>query len=104
MQGKITITTNAIENVAMFKDFGMKLQNQDCMTEKIHPLLHYVGETPQMVRNMVLPCTIRLSPLTPSPYPGTTRLSHHKDDNSRSLGSAKTLGHALFATWPNPKR
>lgn len=91
----VKITTNAIENVVMFKDFGMKLQNQNCMTEEIHPLLHYVGETPQMVRNMVLPCTIRLSTLTPSPYPRTIRLSHHEDDNSRPLGSA---------TWPNPKR
>jgi len=53
----------------MFKDLGMKLQNQNCMTEEKHPLLHYLGETPQMVRNVVLPCTIRLSPLTPSLLP-----------------------------------
>ena len=79
------------------------------MTEEIYPLLHYLGETPQTVRNVVLPCTIRLSPLTPSPlptftqqYPGTTRLSHHEDDNCRSLGSAKTQGHALFAYLLTP--
>jgi hypothetical protein len=51
----------------MFKDLGMKLQNQNCMTEEIHPLLYYLGETPQMVRNVVLPCSIRLSPVTPFP-------------------------------------
>jgi len=70
------------------------------MTEEVHPLLHYLGETPQMVTNVVLPCTIRLS----QQYPGTTRLSHYEDDNCRSLRSAKTPGHVLFATWPNPKR
>ena len=65
----VQTTDNAIENVVMFKDLGMKLQNQNCMTEEIHPLLHYLCETLQMVRNVVLSCTIKLPPLTPSPLP-----------------------------------
>jgi len=65
----VKTANNAIQNVVRFKDLQLKLQNQNCMTEEIHPLLHYLGGTPKMVRNVVLPCTIRLSPLTPSPLP-----------------------------------
>lgn len=63
----VKATNNSFENVVKFKDLGMKLQNQNCMTEEIHPLLHYLDETPQMVSNVVLPCPITLSPPTPSP-------------------------------------
>jgi hypothetical protein len=51
------------------------------MNEEIHPFFHYLGETPQLVSNVVLPCPIGLSTLTPSQLPALYNSTHVPKDS-----------------------